>query len=623
MDIPAVILCVAGLVALLPTASRSDAFEFADPQHPPVIVLRADPSPGEELAASEIADYIGLMAAIGVEVKRGSDAPKGSIIISCSPSPELGDEGYSISIKDGRLHLTGARDRSVLYAAYDLLERLGCRWLAPGFDCYALASPFASPDGGEGEVVPRKRPVTLELDEPVVERPKLKLRKIYVEEGHSHNRENLLQMIDWMAKSRFNTLVVPTDYQGRGRVKWDNWRDGLTPELRKRDIQIEVGGHGYQNFLNAEMEDGKLFGEHPEWFGTDENGARRREHGYVFCTSNEAAVDYLTHNVVAYLKARPEIDIFDFWPPDGARWCECPECAKLGEPADRQARLVSHVIDAARAQGIKTRFECIAYSVYTEPPTSPKMPESVLIDFCPINQCFEYQINDPASERNAGYAAALQAWNQAFPGDISIYSYYRKYAWRSLPNVIPHYMQKDLRWYAKLGIAGVSTYAEPGDWRTYELNHYVLARVAWNPETDVDAIISEFADARFGTASNAAVKVYQALEDTVRYCSSIPFTSLKSPEQIDQCSKTLSAARDTFRQAAGPGPAKEALLASVDYALRDFALQRSAAEKRPAEERRKTVDELAEFVASHRDHGVFLEGRLSRGNLLKAYQASE
>ena len=36
---------------------------------------------------------------------------------------------------------------------------------------------------------------------------------------------------------------------------WDKFRERVTPECRKRGITIEVGGHGYQNFLNAEMED--------------------------------------------------------------------------------------------------------------------------------------------------------------------------------------------------------------------------------------------------------------------------------------------------------------------------------------------------------------------------------
>jgi hypothetical protein len=47
--------------------------------------------------------------------------------------------------------------------------------------------------------------------------------------------------------------VVPLNYGGQGRVKWDNWRVALTPELQRRGIWIEVGGHGYENYLNAQM----------------------------------------------------------------------------------------------------------------------------------------------------------------------------------------------------------------------------------------------------------------------------------------------------------------------------------------------------------------------------------
>ena len=59
---------------------------------------------------------------------------------------------------------------------------------------------------------------------------------------------------------------------------------------------IEVGGHGYQNFLNADMEGGKLFDQHPEWFGADAQGTRHKEKNRVFCSSNPQAVDYLIKN---------------------------------------------------------------------------------------------------------------------------------------------------------------------------------------------------------------------------------------------------------------------------------------------------------------------------------------
>ncbi len=241
-------------------------------------------------------------------------------------------------------------------------------------------------------------------------------------------------MIDWMPKRRFNTLVVPLNYAGGGRVMWDNWRKDLTPELQRRGIWIEVGGHGYENYLNAEMEGGQLFDRHPEWFHLDAQGKRIKNAHAVFCTSNPEAKAYLTRSVIRYLDAHPEIQIFDFWPPDGAKWCQCPACKALGSPSDRQALLLAEVSAAVHKTRPDLRFETIAYAACVAPPAKATLDPSVLVDFCPIGQCFEVQINDPASDKNAAYVQQLKDWLKSFKGDISIYSYYRKYAWRSLPN---------------------------------------------------------------------------------------------------------------------------------------------------------------------------------------------
>jgi len=128
------------------------------------------------------------------------------------------------------------------------------------------------------------------------------------------------------------------------------------------------------------------------------------------------------------------------------------------------------------------RLEVLGYHTSITPPDSAKLDQSILLDFCPIGQRFDVQMSDSSAPQNVEYVANLKAWRAAFDGDISIYSYYRKYAWDSLPVLIPHYMLKDLQWYAKVPVQGVSTYAEPGDWCTYELNHYVLAALAWDPE---------------------------------------------------------------------------------------------------------------------------------------------
>ena len=110
----------------------------------------------------------------------------------------------------------------------------------------------------------------------------------------------------------------------------------LTPELQRRGIVVEVGGHGYQNFLNAEMPapegGGTLFEQHPEYFGADQQGRRRKEHGRAPCTSNPDAVAYLTKNLLAYVQVRPEINIFDLWPPDGRNPTNNGSCRIVASP---------------------------------------------------------------------------------------------------------------------------------------------------------------------------------------------------------------------------------------------------------------------------------------------------
>ena len=366
------------------------------------------------------------------------------------------------------------------------------------------------------------------------------------------------------------------------------------------------------------MEDGTLFERHPEWFGVDEKGQRSRQAARVFCTSNSEAVEYLTNNVIGYVQARPEIDIFDLWPPDGARWCECPDCEKLGEPQDRQALLVNHV-NAALKQVSGPRLEVIAYSRALLPPRNVTLDADVLVDFCPINQSFEDQITEASNERNAEYSEALQAWREQFAGDISLYSYYRKYAWRSMPVVFPEYMQDDIRWYAVLPLQGVSSYAEPGDWATYELNHYMLGRLAWEPEQDVHEHSKQFAQARFGEQWELGLQTYRLLERVVPRYSSIPFTSLKSAPEIERRRGEVVDLMSRLRPAAEQSEAMQRLVVALEHVQRDLEIQQMRASDANEADVRAKILELVAFLEQHKESGVVLMRGEDEGRFLRRY----
>jgi hypothetical protein len=554
----------------------------------------------DDYAADELQRYLQRVTATpvpAVEVK--TDATLGP------------GEAFSITAGPDQIKITGSNTYMTLAAVYRFLDFQGCRFLAPAFDSYR----------GSSEVVPTNRMLQAVK---MWGKPQLKFRKFYVEEGHSHDAANLKQLAEWMPKAGYNTLVIPTDYQGSGRVKWDNWRAEIRPELQKRGIIIEVGGHGYQNFLNAEMDDGKLFEQHADWFGKDAKGQPQRAKGRVFCTSNADAASSLINNFTSYIKDRPEIQIYDFWPPDGAKWCECEKCTALGTPSDRQAILVAQVKEAAKKVRPDLRLEVLAYHTSVAPPQKLKLDPEILLDFCPISQQFDVQINDPSSPKNKEYVDGVTAWRKAFDGDISIYTYYRKYAWDSLPVIIPHYMQKDMQWYATLPVQGVSVYSEPGDWFTYELNHYVLGQLAWDVNADVDALITKFCDARYGTEAKAAREALVALEEITRVHCSVPHVPLKEASTIEKARKDAQTTAATVAEAQQRATDENVkynlgrLALMYKYAIDDMEIQQMRASNAPLEEMRAKATALHSWAKGHADEGVFLikNHRLNQARML-------
>jgi hypothetical protein len=609
-------------------ASAAEVAIVRDGRAGATIVTSASPAPAETLAAEEIARYVRQIS--GADLKSPqADAKLVIRIETKQPAVEtpLGDDRYTVTTGDNGITISGSNPRATLVGAYRFLDALGCRFLAPQYAHY----------DGSAEIVPKKQTLTFAGD--ITAAAHLRHRKLYVEEGHSHDTEKLRQMIEWMPKVGYNVLVIPTDYQGRGRVKWDNWRDALTPQLQKRGLIIEVGGHGYQNFLNAGMEGGSLFQKHPDWFGQDKQGKRRREHGRVFCTSNPDAVAYLTKNLCEYVRARPEIKIFDFWPPDGATWCECEACAALGPASDRQSLLVNHVRRAAARVRPDLKMEAIAYQRLIVPPEKHQLDQEVLVDFCPIRQNFEFHLFDEnapkqrpdvSSPTNHEYVAGLKAWRSKFAGDISIYSYYRRYAWDSLPLVLPHFMQAELKFYRSIPVQGISVYSEPGDWYAYELNHYILPHLAWDADRDVDALIGKFCDARYGSAAPQALEAFAIMADVVHQYCSVPFVSLKPRDAIEQAHAKLTAAARALERAKeqASDDRDDAIKRNIDrqllameYASRDLEIQALRARGAEADEIRRRGTDLHQFLTQNADAGVFLvkNHRLALPRLLAHY----
>ncbi|WP_331769497.1 DUF4838 domain-containing protein (plasmid) [Embleya sp. NBC_00888] len=450
-------------------------------------------------AATELAAYLQMMTGVRVPVSPArlhGDAPRIATTGLCAvhgpaapgalPTAWLGtadsalsgavEDSYFIGASDARLVLTGVGPRAVVYAAYSLLEQFGVRFFAPQYAYYE----------GAAEHVPQLSDIIVADPPANVTSPSFALRRKDVEEGWSINSGNLVALIDWMAKQRFSTLVFPYDYQAEGVTNYDDFRSVVVPELAKRGLTLELGGHGYNSFLSPN--------QYPQYYTAGCN---------VFNAHDEAAVTQYVANVVAYLRTRPEVAIFDCWPPDGASWAPAT-LAAFGTATNAETHIVNALVAALAKESLTVQVERIAY-IWTsglEPPTAGHaFDDSVLIDFAAFGRTYAVPLNDPSAATNASHMSALRSWRATHNGDLAIYDYSRRYRWRSLGNPLT-VLATDAALYKSLELTGVESYAEPGSWLQFEALHLFTARSAWDAGLTADRFLTEYLPARFGPGAD-------------------------------------------------------------------------------------------------------------------------
>jgi hypothetical protein len=471
-----------------------------DGQSDYTILVEEGAAPAERFAAQELQNYFEQItgAKLPIAAAPSSDA---RIVIGAHslsralaiPSRFADDDSFKIKRDGAALFIKGATPRGTLFAVYAFLEQLGCRWFAPGVATLE----------GHHELIPHHRTLTLpSLD--IAEEPLMRFRKRDADLGRrSHTASTWAALLSWMAKQRTNVFAISID-------AFEKNRERLRDECARRGMILFVGQHALVEHVLSRA---KYFSTHPDWFGLIDGRrtVRARGHPVMFETANADAVRAFHTNLVAYLRTRPEIDVVQLWPPDGALWSESPESTALGAPPDRMASLVNDTVRALRDAGLKTRVAFLAYSSFADPPRTRAFDPETILEFCPISQNPRFALRDARAPANAKYHAQLESWldrRNRFPGAIIHYSYYAKYSWRSLPVVLPEQIAAEIQHWSELGETGTSLYCEPGNWLTLEANHLAFARASWDPHFAAARWFNEYLHDRFAGAADAMEKFY-------------------------------------------------------------------------------------------------------------------
>ncbi|MEC9049892.1 MAG: DUF4838 domain-containing protein [Candidatus Neomarinimicrobiota bacterium] len=323
---------------------------------------------------------------------------------------------------------------------YDFLEKLGCRKYSPN-----------------AELIPKKKLLRI---------PQYNITEIPV----FHYRETLMPD------------ASDPDYA--------EWHKLHHRSEREKDWGMWV--HTFDNLISPE----KYFNEHPEYFSLN-NGVRSSK--TQLCLSNPNVLDLVILRLKDLISQNHQASHWSVSQNDTYGPCECSGCKNIdnqygGVPSGSLIHFVNQVAEQFPNKIIST----LAYQYSRKAPEGIIPAENVNIVLCTIELNRSKPIrNDPNSQ---GFVNDISNWKK-LTNNILIWDYivqFRNYL-NPFPNL--HVLQPNIKFFLD---SGVQMMFEQGSNRSlsefHELRSYIMAKLLWNPDADVDAIMNDFLNGFYGDA---------------------------------------------------------------------------------------------------------------------------
>ncbi len=388
----------------------------------------------------------------------------------------LGAEMSHLETRNDNVYLLGGGPRGTLYAVYELLDDLGCRWFTP-----------------EISRIPRRR----SLDLPALRKtltPAFENRDIYNWEC----REPL-----WWARNRLNGMYTPLpEYMG-GHVSYCGFV------------------HTFYTLLPPE----EFFADHPEYFSLTA-GQRQRENAQL-CLTNPDVLRLVTQRVLELMRTHPAATIFSVSQNDCAGYCECESCRALAEAEGAQSGPLLHFVNAVAAETSKVYphklIDTLAYLYTLDAPRHVTPHPNVRVRLCSIKCCQGHPYGSCDHPNSQRFLHALQAWGRR-TSQLYIWHYATDFGHYPLPMPDLDELHGNLTLYRANGVYGVFVQGmgeNGGGSELAALRGYVLSKLLWQPQQALWPLVDEFLPAYYGAGAPLVRRYLDIFHHKVRQDTSL------------------------------------------------------------------------------------------------------
>ena len=408
--------------------------------------------------------------------------------------------------------------RGTLYGVYRLLEKLGVRWFLPG---------------PKGEVVPFVKNLEISTFN-MPEEPAFDLRRV----GPSvWGGPDLLRRYNKLKKSEFKVAYSDLKLTAKENRLW-------VLRMRGSSTIYPMSHRVYDDFV-------KRFGDtHPEYFALYRGKRDLPQFGATGryglpCFSSEGRFKETLKDIDAFFSGKPTTargikyrypgnrgwssgsdygNIVSLLPPDAFKPCSCKLC-KSRIAMNRSGGQNSEVVwgfTAKVAEEVQKRWpgkmvSQLAYSAHSKLPlTLDQLPDNILVGICPSGLNKTYNIIAP--KRYDELFTIIKEWNNmsVLPVTFWFHHLFRhgsnfRESHYGVPMLVPHFfgrLVKDLSKYGRVMFMEMDC----DNYMFEHLNRYVLLKLLYSPDLNVDDLIDDYVNKFYGPAATIIKSMLSDIE---------------------------------------------------------------------------------------------------------------
>ena len=410
-----------------------------------------------------------------IYVGRGNSVESFGIEIPKGITSQMNEEGFTIQNVNESLVIAGNEDwhyRGTIYAVFDFLEMIGCRWFFPG---------------QYGQFIPEMDTISIP---PInkIERPSFRMRNIWYSGWMPVTNEDSVELTRWLDCNKANRLLISLP------------GDGTITRLAPPD---------------------QYFDTHPHIYAVNSEGERSPD---MLCLSHPDTIEIAAETIRSAFNQNPTMFTFGFAPPDGMPMCHCTQCQQrlhginakhLGRASlsDGWFFFVNEVAKKMQMEFPDRWLLTNGYANRMYPPEGiVDFAENIGIQFAFLQSCTLHRIGDPKCWQRQDCEKLLKRWADLCP--VFIYDYDPGVDLQNLPCSTLHNLKHDMPLFKNLNVWGFWTEGQ-NTWMRTHLNYYVRTKLMWNSSLDVDAIVHDYCQKFYGEAADWIEKYIWDLEDAV------------------------------------------------------------------------------------------------------------